>query len=246
VSLLVDYKVPFRSEAFIAELAMRCWRIGTVPGSKCVDLKVILTELESHGVESIVQIRGMKRKGRLHIELIDDDAGKSPAYVEFSPKLKMYVRKTVWARFQKGYSKERVIIAHEIGHILLHSDEAKQFSRDPALQIQFADDEDSAEGQANLFADHFLIPTPLGQQIRDGNRLAFVCNVPDGFAFDRLAAIAHNKKTLSVIEGGEACAICGNFGVTFEAGRPQCKSCGSSKGIWNEYGPMADQDCRAD
>jgi hypothetical protein len=226
---LIDYKVPFRSERFIAEIAMKCFRIGTEPGSKRVDLKVILTELQAHGVESIAQIPGMRRKGRLHIEIIDDDPRKWPASVEFSPKLTMYVQKTVWARFELGYSEERVIIAHEIGHILLHSDQAKRFSRDPNLQIRFAGDEDSAEGQANLFADHLLIPTHIGQEVRDWSHLAFACNVPDEFARERLEALERVKKTLTVIADCAPCATCGDFAVSLEAGIEACKSCGKRR-----------------
>jgi hypothetical protein len=228
---LVDHKVPFRSEAFIVQIAMKCWRIGTVPGSNLVDLNVILEELKAHGVESIVQIRGVKRKGRLSIEIIEDNASQPPAYVEFTPKLAMYVQRSVWSRFQKGHSEERVIIAHEIGHILLHSDEAKQFSRDPSLQIQFADDEDSAEGQANTLADHLLIPAHVGQRIQDVSHVAFACNVPDEFAFDRMAAIGRAKKNLSVVADCEPCEICGDFAVPIEADKRQCKSCGNKAEI---------------
>jgi hypothetical protein len=223
---LIDYKVPFRSEVFIAEIAMKCWRIGTVPGSNLVDLNVILEELKAHGVESIVQTSGVKRKGNLKIEILEDNSSRLPAYVEFVPTLKLCVQKNIWSRFQEGYSEERIIIAHEIGHILLHSDEAKQFSRDPGLQIQFADNEDSAEGQANSFADHLLIPTHVAERIRDVSRVAFVCNVPDGFAFDRMSAIGRAKKLLAVVPGCEPCAICGDFSVTDDAGIRKCKSCG--------------------
>ncbi|WP_063683795.1 ImmA/IrrE family metallo-endopeptidase [Bradyrhizobium stylosanthis] len=231
-----DHKVPFRSEDFIAAIAMKCWHIGTVPGSKQVDLKVILTELEAHGVESLVQIRGMKRKGRLRIEIIDDDAGKYPAYVTFSPRLTLHVKRTVWTRFQQGYSEERVIIAHEIGHILLHSDDAKPFLRDPSLQIQFAENEDSAEGQANLLADHLLIPNHIGRSIPDPARLAFACNVPDRFAFERLDSIGRIKERLSVVDNCEPCPACGDFAVTTEGGRKKCKSCERQRTPHDRFG----------
>ncbi|CCE04368.1 hypothetical protein BRAS3843_1060035 [Bradyrhizobium sp. STM 3843] len=225
---LVDYKVPFRSEAFIAEIAMKCWRIGTVPGSKQVDLKVILTELEAHGVESIAHIHGMRRKGRLKIEIIDDCADPSPACVDFRPTLKLRVQQATWQRFQLGHSEERVIIAHEIGHILLHSDQAKRFSRDPTVQIQFAENEDSAEGQANLFADHLLIPTHIATQLNDVDRLAFICNVPEDFARDRLTGGGHDKYQYawSSYATGAPCANCGDFSVIGPFGRRRCTSCG--------------------
>jgi IrrE N-terminal-like domain len=223
---LIDHKVPFRSEAFVAGVAMACWRLGTVPGSNLVNLNTILDELQAHGVESIVQIPGAKRKGRLKIEPIEDSLYEFPAYVKFTPTLTMCVQKGVWSRFQEGRSEERIIIAHEIGHIVLHNDEAKQFSRDKNLQIRFAGDEDSAEGQANTFTDHLLIPTHVAERIKDVERVAFACNVPQGFAFDRMSAVGRAKKILGVITGCEPCPVCGDFAVAENAGRRECKSCG--------------------
>jgi hypothetical protein len=222
---LVDHKVPFRSEAFIAGVAMTCWRLGTVPGSSLVNLSTILDELQAHGVESVVQIPGAKRKGRLKIEPIDDSPYEFRAYVKFTPTLTMYVQKGVWSRFQEGRSEERIIIAHEIGHILLHNDEAKQFSRDKSLQIRFAGDEDSAEGQANTFADHLLIPTHVAERIKDVEGVAFACNVPEGFAFDRISAMGRAKKILGVISDCEPCPICGDFAVADNAGNRSWQNC---------------------
>ncbi|MGJ4953209.1 ImmA/IrrE family metallo-endopeptidase [Bradyrhizobium sp. HKCCYLS20291] len=246
-----DYKVPFRSEAFIANLAADCRRIGTLPGSKQVDLRVILTELEAHGVESIARIRGMKPKGRLKIEVVDDDTISSPAFVEFRPALKLCIKRSIWHRFQKGYSEERLIIAHELGHIFLHNDEAKRFSRDLSVQIQFADTEDSAEGQAHLFADHLLVPSSLATAINDACRLAFVCNVPEDFAFDRLAAVNREKLPLvssqrmptwtehapHSVKTGDACPRCGNFEMTAGSGNLSCTFCKLQQSEQRTFGP---------
>src|SRR4051812_26676603 len=136
-----DYKVKFRSEAFIADVANACGKIGTKPGSRYVDLQVVLDELQAHGVESIYAIPGMKKKGRLTVVVVDDNQLQIEAEVQFSPRLVLSVRASVWKRFQEGWSKEREIIAHEIGHILLHNDKAKPFSQDGTKRINFADDE---------------------------------------------------------------------------------------------------------
>lgn len=227
---LIDHKVPYRSEAFLASAATTCRRIGAAPESNRVNLQIILEELQAHGVESIFTIPGMKRKGRLKIEIIEDSPNEFLAYVKFKPTLTMFIQRTVWIRFREGHTEEQVIVAHEIGHIMLHDDEAKQFSRDESLQINFADDENSAEWQANRFADHLLVPTRLAQQYNDAIQIAFLCNVPDYFAHERLANVRQIKKVLDPTLFGEPCLRCGDFSVVESAAGCSCKSCGYSKG----------------
>jgi hypothetical protein len=227
---LIDHKVPYRSEAFLASAAMTCRRIGAAPGSNRVNLQTILEELQAHGVESIFTIPGMKRKGRLKIEIIDDNPKEFLAYVRFKPTLAMFIQRTIWTRFREGHTEEQVIVAHEIGHIMLHDDEAKQFSRDESLQINFADEEYSAEWQANRFADHLLVPTHLAQQYNDATRIAFLCNVRDYFAHERLSNVRLIKKVLDPALSGEPCSRCGDFAVVENAAGQSCKSCGYSRG----------------
>ena len=228
MSLIVDHKVTYRSEAFLAEVAMACRNIGTIPGSNHVNLQTILDELQAHGVESIYAIRGMKRKGRLTIVVIDDDRYEFPAFVKFSPTLKLYVQKSVWSRFKEGRSKERVIIAHEIGHIMLHNDEAKPFTNENDRETQFTDNEHYAEWQANTFAYHLLIPTQLAQSLNDAERLAFTCNVPEDFASQRLSNVRKIKKILNPVAPGEPCPGCGNFSLRDCTHGWKCTLCGFS------------------
>jgi len=227
-ALFTDYKVKFRSETFIADVARACRKIGTKLGSRYVDLQVILVELQAHGVESIYTIPGMKKKGRLTIEIVDDDQIQTKAQVQFSPRLILRVQKGVWKKFQEGRSREREIIAHELGHILLHNDEAKPFSQDGTKQINFADDEDSAEWQAHRFADHLLIPINVALEINDVHRLAFACNVTELFAAERLDAVKTIKRPLNPIST-EPCLRCGSSMLIGERGSKRCDWCGEDQ-----------------
>jgi hypothetical protein len=204
MSLIVDYKVTFRSEVFLAEVAMACRKVGTIPGSNHVNLQIILDELQAHGVESIYAIPGMRRKGRLKIEIIDDDHHEFPAFVKFSPTLTLNVQRSVWTRFREGHSQERVIIAHEIGHIMLHDDQAKPFAGHTS-KPQFAENEHFAEWQANKLAEHLLVPTQLALRLNDADHIAFTCNVPEKFALDRLSDVQSIKKVLNPRLVGEPC-----------------------------------------
>ncbi|UYO47354.1 ImmA/IrrE family metallo-endopeptidase [Rhodopseudomonas palustris] len=220
-----DYKVAFRSEAFIAEAASKCRAIGTRPGLRYVDLKVVLNELEAHGVESIFRIKGTKSKGRLKIEVIKNDQSQPEAYVVFSPCLTLRVQEGVWTRFQAGHSKEQEIIAHEIGHIVLHDDNAKPYSPDGSRQISFADQENSAEWQAHRFADHLLVPTTLAQQINDVDGIAIACNVTEAFAAERLEAVRAIKKPLNLFSS-EPCPHCGTSLLVTQGQSKKCNWCG--------------------
>src|SRR5229473_2970003 len=213
MSLIVDHKVAFRSEAFLAEVAMACRKIGTVPGSNYVNLQTILDELQAHGVESIYAIRSMKRKGRLKIEIIEDNRHEFPAFVKFSPTLTLFVQRSVWSRFREGRSEERVIIAHEIGHIMVHDDEAKPFVGGETAETRFVQDEYFAEWQADRIADHLLIPTQLALRLNNAAYIAFACNVPENFAENRLSKVQSTKRILNPILLGEPCPVCGDFAV---------------------------------
>jgi hypothetical protein len=227
MSLITDHKVTFRSEAFLSEVATVCRKLGTPPGSDYVNLQTILDELQAHGVESIYPIRGMARKGTLTIEIIEDDPHDFPAFVKFSPRLTLYVQKRIWSRFKEGQSAERVIIAHEIGHIMLHSDEAKPFVGAPNLETKFIEEGHYAEWQADTFADHLLIPTELAQRLDDSDKVAFAANVPERFAMRRLSNVRKIKKALNATSG-EPCPGCGNFTLVEAGSSRKCSLCGFS------------------
>ena len=222
--------VPYRSEAFIAEIAAICRIIGTKPKSHYVNLKVILDELQAHGVESIVQLRGVKRKGRLTIELEKDDETKPEAHVQFVPRLTLRVQESIWKRFLEGQSKEYEIIAHEVGHILLHDDTAKPlpFSFDGTKQIKFAEQEYSAEWQAHRFSDHLLVPSQLARNLNDVDRIAVICNVTEIFAAERLAAVKATEKPITSI-CLEPCVKCGSNTLLMDAAGRRCDWCGHTE-----------------
>jgi IrrE N-terminal-like domain len=243
MSLIVDHKVTFRSEVFLAEVAMACRKVGTAPGSNHVNLQTILDELQAHGVESIYAIPGMKRKGRLKIEIIEDDRHEFPAFVKFRPALTMFVQRSVWSRFLEGRSEERVIIAHEIGHIIVHDDEAKPFVGGKNAGTRFFEDEYSAEWQADRVADHLLIPTQLALRLDTAAHIAFTCNVPENFAADRLSNVRSIKRVLNPISLGEPCPVCGDFAVVEEGDKQRCGMCSFSKALTVLAVPQgADQD----
>src|ERR1700686_950198 len=66
-------------------------------------------------------------KGRpFKIEFVDMAEGGKPAFVKFRP-LVLHVDRETWELAGQGEEKSRHILAHEIGHLLLHDHFAKAF-----------------------------------------------------------------------------------------------------------------------
>lgn len=68
----------------------------------------------------------------------------------------------------------------------MHSFFAQAFSSNPALQLEFAEDEYSAEWQANRFADHLLVPTLVVSRYTDAASLAKACAVEQSVSERRI------------------------------------------------------------
>lgn len=225
---LLDHKVTYRPEYVIAKVAAACRKIGTPIGSYSVNLKTILDELQAHGVESIYKLRGAKTKGKLRIELVDDTE-RFPAWVEFSPRLTLFVKRSVWQRFLDGYSKEREIIAHEIGHIMLHDDTAMPFVGDKSQYLKFTgSEEDFAEWQADTFAEHILIPDEIIQKHKNPEKVSFLCNVEEGYADERIGKFVLASKSITTVFDQDPCPDCGNFSFSTLKNPPKCSVCSFS------------------
>jgi Zn-dependent peptidase ImmA (M78 family) len=116
-------------------------------------------------------------------------------------------------------------LAHEIGHIVLHEHDVKHFSSDPRIQIKFAQQENSAEWQANTFASHFLIPEPVLASFDNLADLIAKTWVNEQFVLSR-----HDSAFVSSIrrhtQQAGVCDVCGNFSVTSDG---ICKSAACAK-----------------
>jgi Zn-dependent peptidase ImmA (M78 family) len=206
LKMLRDHHVNFRSEASIADLA---YGLRDAHDSREQPrfnvVKFVQQTLPAH-LKTL-------RKGALKIEFYDvafkqDD----PAYVSFNPLI-LNVDRKVWADAEAGEDYPRFVIAHEIGHIVLHDYSAKAFSRDKADQIKFDDKEHSAEWQANTFAGHFLLPDPVIRKIDNVSLLASVCQVPEALALERLLVVRKEQQRKNRIFQGGFCSECGNFSL---------------------------------
>jgi hypothetical protein len=175
----------------------------------------------------LVPFFNKKEKGPLNINWIDGDYDDNkPAYVTYKP-LTLHVHKRVWEGDQTGWDRARRILAHEIGHLLLHDDTAKAFSSDPAFQLKFAINEYSAEWQARTFEKHFLAPEHIVRNFKNSDELAELCNLELEFASQRINEMKLSNKNVYI---GDSCGECGNFTLVRNGTCLKCDTCGGTTG----------------
>lgn len=216
-----DYKVRFRSEEEIAETAL-AWRAAA--WSKNLAYFNVV-----EFVEDCLQALYTK-KGRLIVDFFDAATEEDPAYVTFNP-LTLHVDRETWYLAKLGEPDARFIVAHEVGHILLHDHHAKAFSNDPSQKLNFVQDEESAEWQANKFASHFLLPCHIVSAFASICELAAAASVTQDRATERFNAVmwanfrATKKCTQRSRCEGDACATCGNFTLINDGAGKKCVYC---------------------
>lgn len=234
----MNHKVAFKSEETIAAIAAQCWTISQQTRPFTFDVMGFLKNvLVSKGIDCVVGTRG-RTKGKLVVKFFDREfLQDDPAYVEFDPKLRddyvtLHVDRKIWELAEKGDSYACWILAHEIGHILLHDYYAAAFATDNCGQVIFegTSKEDFAEWQAITFAAYLLIPTHVAQKYGDAKLLAAVCNAPHKLALDRLAQVRAIKKVLSRGYEGDMCGECGNFTLVRTGNCTTCDTCGLTTG----------------
>lgn len=230
---LNNHKVTFRSEQTIAAIAASCWSISRQSRPHTFDIVGFIKDvLVAVGIDAVVPTRG-RTKGKLALVFFDRQfAQDDPAYVEFDTKRNNYVTlhvdREVWRKAELGDSNAWEVLAHEVGHVLLHDHHANAFSSDPTNQKLFAgtSKEDFAEWQAIIFAGYLLIPTLVAQKFPDPAILAAVTNTQERLAIERLTAVQNEKKVLNRVYQGDICSKCFNFTLVLEGCTTRCDTCG--------------------
>jgi hypothetical protein len=145
---MIDHKVSFRSQETLMAYAMRQRE------KLCVDH---LCELPVRQLIERYLRKDPSDTERPRLILFDHD--REPF---FNRKLNtLNVNRELWdeAGFREPLACFKLV--HELAHILLHRHPKVSFSRSEYSQLSFADDEESAEWQANVFAALFIAPPYL-------------------------------------------------------------------------------------
>ena len=221
-----DYKVTFTREEQIATIA-----------ASWLDAHASERRYITEFVENTLTKR-LRKKDRLKIEYFDRTCKyDEPAYVTFRP-LTLHVDRAIWYAAKAGDEYARFVIAHEVGHIILHDNDAKAFSSDRSLRIRFAEKEHSAEWQANTFAAYFLLPDELVEKFNDEELLHIFCGTPRTVVRERLASFREARRASIRRFEGDACNRCGNFTIVRDGNRLKCNTCGLVTGALDVVGSV--------
>jgi hypothetical protein len=108
---------------------------------------------------------------------------------------RIYVQETVYDAACEGDTEARKILAHELGHLLMHSHIPGSKQRDLDGYVAQFDKQnlgESSEDQADVFARHFMVPAYVAFANRaDLDRLARITGTPRNVA---AAAVTISKR----------------------------------------------------
>lgn len=206
-----DHKVPFATDASIALIADRIRLAAGMDRTTLLDVVRLLNKL-----------RGVALPNKGSLRVIPLLEGEPVPYVTYSPLL-LHIHDETITHAKLGDEESRFVIAHEIGHIVLHDHYAQPFSYDPLLQATFVQNEESAEWQANRFAYHLLVPNRLIHHFDfDQATIGRCCGVSEKVARELVSeALAKHKRTFS----GETCPKCGCFVSEYTPRLTSCARC---------------------
>ncbi len=167
--MATDYKVRFRAYDQVAELA---W-----------EMRFRLDIDNYYSFNIVRQLRKLKDqkfglRGCLSIDLFVDREDKS--YVTFDP-LVLHVHNGIWEEAEIGEPRARFILAHELGHVLMHADYRQEFTELDEFHLKAFPPEERAEPQANWFAAAFLAPDHLARNCESEADLCLRFNYPRDF-----------------------------------------------------------------
>ena len=143
------------------------------------------------------------------------------AFVTFKP-LVLHVDKEIWAEAELGEPKARFVLAHELGHIVLHGHYRQEFSEDEKAGLTFVPPEERSEPQAHWFAGHFLAPDWMVLDCRTEFEISQMFGFPSDYIHLKREAFARKRARPS----SGLCSRCGEFAMKGEWLTRRCTECG--------------------
>jgi IrrE N-terminal-like domain len=210
-----DHEVRIKSREDIAKIAMSWWLVAKRHRYN-FNICTFITE---------VLAKRLRNKGKLQIKFYGSEEIPERAYVTFNP-LTLHIDEQIWHDAGLGKPYARYIVAHEIGHIVLHDKFAVAFSDEKAAQLVYVQDEESGEWQANIFADFFLVPDYIAIKLKDPDLIAGLCVVTDHLAVRRVREATSAKDVITPPYEGEMCSKCWNFTLLQNGSGTECETCG--------------------
>jgi hypothetical protein len=220
--MLDDHKVPWLGAEKIEHFALEWRKLEGNHNAPTFDILAFL----NHRLPHLLVGKAMEIIPR------DDSEFAEPALVKFYlekeygyQRAELHIKRWVLDQAKFGDEEARLIIAHEIGHLILHDASAPRFSPGADKNLKFLQNEESAEWQAKRFADAFLVPLHVAASFLRAEELATYCHVGLDCARRRLLAVcsvALEQKSYS----GNSCGNCGAYRMKSFGMSNFCEECG--------------------
>ncbi|MDQ0135017.1 hypothetical protein J2T08_002938 [Neorhizobium galegae] len=165
-----DYHIRGYNTPQMAKVADHYKKILGIPDAEYVD------------IVNIIEFKVSKIYPNFRFIIKRDQDFPDEAFTDFEND-SILVRESIYIAASEGDAKSRMILAHELGHYLLHRDKGApkmHKTRDGAYDsIKELNSTESAEDQADMFAQHFLVLPALAFDLKeDALSLARFAKVP--------------------------------------------------------------------
>jgi ribosomal protein L37E len=169
-------------------------------------------------VEAIERLsqREFFKWGKLQIEKFRAPDGKDLTFVRLTPTGKtLCVDEELWDDARLGEPKARYMLAHEVGHLVLHDCYVQPYSDE---KKSIYDEGSSTEWQAHTFARFFLLNDRNLEPGLTPHQIAMNCSVEVGIVRRRLGG--------RVTPSNSLCQRCGSEKVFWVDEVKTCEACG--------------------
>lgn len=213
-----DFKVSRRYREDVTDLAA-LWRAANPEWATSNRFDVVRLLLD-HVLPDLA-----KNGKTIVLKIVENDTYEPEASVDLAAD-EMCVQRWVWERALEQDEHARLVIAHEIGHLILHRDQLFAFSRGLKKQLGFLAPEESAEQQANWFAAALLLPDAVVRRLKDKDAfvVATLTLVSEQLVRVRRRDVDMDKRYRNYT--GDQCD-CGSLQVVRVGVSTQCEACGA-------------------
>lgn len=212
-----DYKVSRRYRENVTDLAAQ-WRSARSEWANSNRFDVVRL-LVDHVLPDLT-----KNGRQFELRVVENDREEAEAWVDFEIG-EMCVQQYVWDNALAQQEHARLVIAHEIGHLILHRDQVFAFSRGLEKKLDFLAPEESAEQQANWFAAALLLPDNVMRRLADKDDfvVATLALVGEQLVRVRRREVEKDKRYRNYT--GDQCE-CGSLEVVRVGILTMCQACG--------------------
>jgi Zn-dependent peptidase ImmA (M78 family) len=140
-----------------------------------------IAHVERVDIVSILEFKLVQRFPKFRLIIRQDAEMETNAFADPAND-RIVVRRSIYRAACENNPEARLILAHELGHYLLHREKSVTMHMDPSGSIQpikKMNATESTEDQADMFARHFLAPPHIAFRFRhDADALALATSVP--------------------------------------------------------------------